>query len=81
MVNGKNLMLEQRKKSVGEQNPAGSKGTIGEWPSVLVIDDDAMNIEVMKTMLRAQQVLCDTSMNGMDALKLIEMRKLKLEED
>ena len=52
-----------------------------EWPSVLVVDDDVMNIEVMKTMLASQGVLCDTSMNGMDAIKLIKMRKTKLAEE
>ena len=40
-----------------------------KWPSVLVVDDDAMNIEVIKTMLVTLGVQCDTKMSGVEALQ------------
>ena len=48
---------------------------------VLVVDDDIMNIEVMRTLLDAHEIKCDISLSGKQALQLIDERtKRSLEE-
>ena len=52
-----------------------------EFPKVLVVDDELMNIEVAKAMLENQNVICDTAISGKGALQLIEKRISKLLEE
>lgn len=42
-----------------------------EFPVVLIVDDDAMNIEVMQTMLKVKAVKTEVAMSGPQALSLI----------
>ena len=44
------------------------KVAMKDWPLVMIVDDDQMNIEVMKTMLLSQSVNSDTAMSGAEAL-------------
>lgn len=37
-------------------------------PEVLIVDDDLMNIEVIKAMLSMQNTESDTAMSGIEAL-------------
>ena len=48
---------------------------------VLVVDDDIMNIEVMRTLLDAQEIKCDVSFSGKQALQLIEERTKRNTEE
>jgi CheY-like chemotaxis protein len=41
---------------------------------VLIVDDDNMNIEVIKAMLDSLNVISDTALSGNAALSLIELR-------
>ena len=48
---------------------------------VLVVDDDIINIEVMRTLLDAQEIKCDVSQSGEQALQLIEERTKRNTEE
>jgi len=43
-------------------------------PEVLVVDDEPMNIEVMRAMLDQKGIEIDCALNGKIALKLIQQR-------
>ena len=45
-----------------------------KYPLVLIVDDDQMNIEVIKAMLEDQDVVTDTALSGNAALALVEKR-------
>ena len=41
---------------------------------VLVVDDEALNIEVLKSMLISLNVQCDSALSGAEALEAIDKR-------
>ena len=45
-------------------------------PLVLVVDDDAMNVEVLTSMLQGMGVESDSSLSAVDALPLV-MNRIK----
>ena len=45
-----------------------------KYPAVLVVDDDMMNIEVMRAMLFSKKIDSDYALKGTEALKLIQER-------
>ena len=50
-------------------------------PTVLVIDDDAMNIHVLQAMLEERGYSTESAMSGPSALKLINKRVEMFKED
>ena len=51
-----------------------SQRSISQYPSVLVVDDDAMNIYVLKSMLNEKGVKCDQALSGSEALLMVKER-------
>ena len=53
-------------------DPTGAE--ISNLPEVLLVDDDLMNIEVLKAMLQMQNTECDMAMSGNQAVMKIKER-------
>ena len=43
-----------------------------QMAQVLIVDDDPMNVEVLKTMLYEKHIPSDTVLNGKDAIMLVK---------
>ena len=61
--------------------PSKNLGIEKHNPTVLVVDDDAMNIHVLQAMLEERGLSSDGAMSGPLALKLINQRVKMFKED
>ena len=51
-------------KSPEKMDSSDVKASFKEYPPVLVVDDDMMNIEVMSSMLLARGINSESALNG-----------------
>ena len=49
------------------------------YPEVLIIDDEVMNIEILKAMLWQRGFKCDCAFSGLEALQLLKRRIQQVE--
>ena len=59
---------------ISPREPDSSNKKRGNNPTVLVVDDDAMNIQVLQSMLMDNDVQSNSAMSGLIALQLIRQR-------
>ena len=46
----------------------------GEYASVLVVDDEPINIDILQALLFAEEMLIDSALSGKEALNLVRSR-------
>ena len=79
IVDSSRMNLVEQQYAIGLNDNSGVDGSDSEEEEdtlvrVLVVDDDAMNVEVLQTMLLNQGVKSDSCMNGLEAMKMLKKR-------
>ena len=69
-----NQLLKYRLDVEQPENHPQSKESQNEQAVILIVDDDYINIEIMKTMLQTKGLQSDTAYTGKDAIDLIKDR-------